>query len=129
MDVDVLTLRKTCLLIMTPKLRAKIAMAAVILQVFLLFHFYIIVIFECLPKNERKLKSNFRFILSGGQNAARDDASTSSDVRSCSSSERGKVVHNHSLGILSARLFDERVPFRKKVCYFIFLKFYVMCLL
>ncbi|KAH9670945.1 sterol 3-beta-glucosyltransferase ugt80a2 [Citrus sinensis] len=51
---------------------------------------------------------------SGGQNAARDDASTSSDVRSCSSSERGKVVHNHSLGILSARLFDERVPFRKK---------------
>ncbi|KAH9670932.1 sterol 3-beta-glucosyltransferase ugt80a2 [Citrus sinensis] len=50
----------------------------------------------------------------GGQNAARDDASTSSDVRSCSSSERGKVVHNHSLGILSARLFDERVPFRKK---------------
>ncbi|KAH9670930.1 sterol 3-beta-glucosyltransferase ugt80a2 [Citrus sinensis] len=52
---------------------------------------------------------------SGGQNAARDDASTSSDVRSCSSSERGKVVHNHSLGILSARLFDERVPFRKKI--------------
>lgn len=52
---------------------------------------------------------------SGGQNAARDDASTSSDVRSCSSSERGKVVHNHSLGILSARLFDERVPFRKKL--------------
>ncbi|XP_024037296.1 sterol 3-beta-glucosyltransferase UGT80A2 [Citrus clementina] len=38
-----------------------------------------------------------------------------SDVRSCSSSERGKVVHNHSLGILSARLFDERVPFRKKL--------------
>lgn len=52
---------------------------------------------------------------SGGRNAARDDASTSSDVRSCSSSERGKIVHNHSLGILSARLFDERVPFRKKL--------------
>ncbi|KAL9426913.1 hypothetical protein AB3S75_033653 [Citrus x aurantiifolia] len=51
---------------------------------------------------------------SGGQNAARGDASTSSDVRSCSTSERGKIVHNHSLGILSARLFDERVPFRKK---------------
>ncbi|KAJ4721477.1 Sterol 3-beta-glucosyltransferase ugt80a2 [Melia azedarach] len=56
---------------------------------------------------------------SSGQNASSVEASTSTDTKTNSSSshltKRGQSVNNHKLGILATKLFDERVPFKKRL--------------
>lgn len=57
--------------------------------------------------------------LSGDSLAEDTSTAGKSDSSSSKHSKSGKLGHNHALSILGTRLFDDKIPFRKKVVHYI----------